>query len=206
MDYTEDMKGVNTLMVTCLVLSLAWGSCMKAPDPNRGLKKPKPATPSVASAQTAMQAPQIQVITPPSWSEKPPTMSFYLKMWDLPEGGAANISWLGNQPDLIQANLDRWYGQWEVADGHPKESARVEALLNPAGQPTRFPTTLATLKGTLVATRSVGGGEPKEHWMLAIAVSETPQGPLYFKVMASEKVVEDSLDEFKTMLLSLEVK
>ena len=200
MTYTKGMKGVGTLLLAYLSFSIVGASCTKAPDPSRGLKKPQQ-----APAQ-APQVPLVQLVPPTSWSEKPLTMSFYLKMWDLPEGGAANLSWLGNQPDIIQANLDRWYGQWKVADGNPQDAAVVEPLLNPAGQPTHFPTTLATLKGTLVSTSSVGGGEPREGWMLAVAVSETPQGPLYFKVMAPEKVVETSLNEFKAMLLNLDVK
>ena len=175
------MKGLPL----CFLLLIA--ACTKAPDPAVGM--PKPAEQAAPPADSTPEAPQVVIQVAETWKETPPTLSFFLKMWKLPNGGAANLSWLGKNTDIIQMNLDRWLGQWQVESGTPKEAAKIFALKGGA-----WKTTVATLSGTLMATRSVGGGEPRADWMLVAAVLESPAGPLYFKLMAPRKATEAGMD------------
>lgn len=98
-------------------------------------------------------------------------------------------------------NLDRWFGQWEVSSGNPKDEAKVWELAE-----CQWETTVATLKGTLTATNAIGGGSPKEDWMLIAAVVNAPQGPIYFKMMAPQSLAEKQKNSVLEMIKNIQIK
>ena len=181
----------------CLIF--AFVSCMKAPDPHHGIQK-NTTHESPSNQITETEAPAVNLITPKNWKETPPTLSFFLKMWELPEGGIANISWLGTNTKIIQMNLDRWIGQWEVESGSPKDEAQIWAL-----EDCQWETTIATLQGTLTATNAIGGGDPRKDWMLIAAIIKAPQGPIYFKMMAPKSLAQKQQAEVLEMIRNIQI-
>jgi len=182
----------------CLLLAAflpALAGCMKAPDPSQAPHAA--AAPQMASPPGSLT---FEMKVPDGWKALAPDQSFYLKKWQIEGGGICTVSFLGPQsPAGKQANLDRWKGQFETAGAGSEEAA--PAPLSGAA----FPTTTLTLKGTFTATRSIGGGEPREDWMLAGAVIETPAGPVFFKAVGPRSVLEPELDALWKGIAAVEI-
>lgn len=96
----------------------------------------------------------------------------------------------------IQANIDRWVGQFEKTASAPKQQQE-------------------TINGFAVTTVDVsgifkGGGPmmgqssgPKSGYRLLGAIVETSQGPVYFKLTGPAKTVAAARNEFQALLKSL---
>jgi len=179
------------------------GACMKAPDPNKisgqrsSARGSAPTAPPTGEAHT----PALEVTAPGDWTETPPKHSFFLKTWDLPGGGIANISYLGPNESTINDNLSRWVGQWTNADGTPVE--KVEQFsLDDAGMETM----LIMLEGTLASTAQLGGGPARTDWMLIGAVVTSSQGPLYVKALGPKDSLHAQMGEVQKMLREMTAK
>jgi hypothetical protein len=176
---------------------------MKAPDPNKisgqrsSARGSAPTAPPTGEAHT----PALEVTAPGDWTETPPKHSFFLKTWDLPGGGIANISYLGPNESTINDNLSRWVGQWTNADGTPVE--KVEQFsLDDAGMETM----LIMLEGTLASTAQLGGGPARTDWMLIGAVVTSSQGPLYVKALGPKDSLHAQMGEVQKMLREMTAK
>jgi len=96
----------------------------------------------------------------------------------------------------VQANIDRWAGQFEKTDRPPNQKQE-------------------TINGLLVTTVDVsgtfkGGGAmmgqssgPKASYRLLGAIAEAPEGEVFFKLTGPAKTVAAAQNEFQTMLKSL---
>jgi hypothetical protein len=96
----------------------------------------------------------------------------------------------------VQANIDRWAGQFEQTDKAPVQKKE-------------------TINGLLVTTVDVsgtfkGGGAmmgqssgPKASYRLLGAIAEAPEGEVFFKLTGPAKTVGAAQNEFQTMLKSL---
>ena len=96
----------------------------------------------------------------------------------------------------VQANIDRWVGQFEKTDGPPAQRRE-------------------TINGLLVTTVDVsgtfkGGGAmmgqssgPKASYRLLGAIAEAPDGEVFFKLTGPAKTVTAAQNEFQVMLKSL---
>ena len=177
------------------VLLLLLAACMKAPqppaalgapsDPHAGLAMPQASPPAAAPSgelSFAMEAPA-------GWTEVPPDMAFYLAKWTLP-GDGGGVCTVSADVGPIDMNLPRWYGQWQVPGGSAEASAEHNRLPE-----TRYPTRTVVVRGTLAETRQVGGGPPRADWMLAGAIIEHPQGPIFVKAVGPQAVLEPQLEE-----------
>jgi len=95
----------------------------------------------------------------------------------------------------VQANIDRWIGQFEKSDGAPNQ-------------------TQETINGLTVTTVDVsgtfkGGGPmmaqssgPKTGYRLLGAIVEGPEGDVFFKLTGPAKTVAAAQGEFQAMLKS----
>ena len=105
------------------------------------------------------------------------------------------------QGGSVQANMDRWIGQFLQADGKPSTSAaKVEHR---------------TVHGMKVTTVDVSGaytgmagpqataGAPKHGYRLLGAVVEGPQGSVFFKFTGPAKTVAQNQAAFDKLLASL---
>ena len=105
------------------------------------------------------------------------------------------------QGGSVEANVDRWIGQFLQTDGKPsKEAAKVEKR------------TVHGLKVTTVdvsgAYTGMGGprapqGPPKHGYRLLGAVVEGPQGSVFIKFTGPAKTVAQNHSAFEKMLSTL---
>lgn len=96
----------------------------------------------------------------------------------------------------VQANIDRWVGQFEKTADAPKQ--KKETING-------FPVTTVDLTGTFK-----GGGPmmsqpsgPKPNYRLLGAIVEAPEGEIFFKLTGPAKTVAAAQSEFQSLLKSL---
>ncbi len=96
----------------------------------------------------------------------------------------------------VQANIDRWIGQFEKADSAPAQKQETINGLN---------VTTVDVSGTFK-----GGGQmmgqssgPKAGYRLLGAIAEGPGGEVFFKLTGPAKTVAAAQGEFQAMLKSL---
>jgi hypothetical protein len=122
-----------------------------------------------------------------------------------PEGGECGVYYFGEgQGGSVEANIDRWMGQFQQPGGKSsKDAARVEKR------------TIHGLKVTTVdvsgAYTGMGGprapqGPPKAGYRLLGAVVEGPQGSVFFKFTGPAKTVAQNQSLFEKMLSTLNIQ
>jgi hypothetical protein len=117
--------------------------------------------------------------------------------------GDCIVSYFGQgQGGSVDANVDRWVGQFQQANGKsPKDVAKVDKK---------------TIHGLKVTTIDVSGaytgmggpmaapgGPPKPGYRLLGAIIEGPQGAVFFKFTGPAKTVGQNQAVFEKMLTSL---
>ena len=176
------------LTAAATLLVLLAGACMKAP------------TPPVAGGTTSRV--ELVFTAPPDWETQPRSMAIFLGQWSIPGDGIANVSWIPGQTgaDAIAANVDRWLGQWEVPGSTPQESYELDAAQG------YYPEQRIVLHGTLVSTAQLGGGDPREDWMMVASVLATPAGPVYVKLIGPRTELEPQLDTLWELIATMRVQ
>ncbi len=118
------------------------------------------------------------------------------------ESGECGVYYFGpGQGGSVQANMDRWIGQFQQADGKPsKDAAKVGNR---------------TIHGLKVTTVDVSGsytgmggprapqGPPKPGYRLLGAIVEGSQGSVFFKFAGPAKTVAQNQSSFEKMLASM---
>jgi hypothetical protein len=105
----------------------------------------------------------------------------------------------------IQANIDRWIGQFSQPDGSDSKShARIDSH-SVAG----LKMTTIELTGTYLG--GMGGpmsGQSVEHagWRLLGAIIEAPQGPVFFKLTGPDASVSAARADFDQLVASVKKK
>jgi hypothetical protein len=146
---------------------------------------------------------------PKEWTVKPTTSSMRAAQFEI--SGKA-----GEEAELVvyyfgaggaggvEANLDRWFGQFSQADGKPtKDVAKVEQT-KIAGQDA----TVVTVTGRYQTTQMPGGPPPVDmaDGALIGAIVASPSGPYYFKLTGRKKTVDANAARFKALLASMKLK
>ncbi len=189
----------NVLWPACAALVLG-GCTKKAADGET--PAPKPVELGEAKALGS-----ISVKAPAAWKSSPPTSNMRRAQWDIGVGEKASqlvIFYFGkNGAGSVQSNLDRWFGQFEQADGKPsKEAAKVEETKIADLKVTR-----AEVAGRFVAQVRPGAQErhDKPEYQMLAAIVEAPDGPYYFKLDGPKATVEEARSGFDAMLNSIAV-
>jgi hypothetical protein len=158
--------------------------CVKAPDPALF-------APAAQNVATAPAPTSVNFDVPENWVAIEIDQPFYLGKWDLPNGGRATISFLGANFDAesISMNFDRWLRQWEVPGSTAEDARKIGVYdVNGVGM------YQLVLQGTLNSTAQVGGGDPRENWMLIGGVMVNDFGPVYLKVIGPSADLESQTD------------
>jgi len=156
---------------------------------------------------TASVAAALKFDAPPGWVSKPPASSARVAEFTLPradgdtEDAAVAVFYFPGQGGTVQANLDRWIGQFAQPDGSSSKDVAKTTRLESHG----LAITLIDLSGTYVAEVSPGSAEHynKPGFRMRAAVVETPEGPYFVKVTGPAKTVTRWDDSFMTFLKSL---
>ena len=188
------------LLAPVLILGLAV-SCMKAPDPDVGLRQAQSGGSESITPEAEVERPVVTMAGLDGWESKQPAMDFQLASWDLPGGGAATISWLGPSMETVGMNLDRWFRQWQTASGEPSKDGEI--VPDAEGN---LPFTYVRVAGTLTDVRQVGGGEPRADWVLLGAIVESPKGPLYVKAVGPPSELGGQAEDFMAAVRKIEVQ
>jgi hypothetical protein len=170
-------------------------ACMKAPDPDVGLRQTQAQKEPAPAGKPTVALPDLD-----GWNETATTLEFQVGRWELPGGGVATISWLGPSKDSIAMNLDRWLGQWQTENGAPVQDGRIEP-----DKDGNFPFTFVRVAGILTETRQVGGGEARADWLLLGAIVDAPGGPLYVKAVGPEAELGAQTEAFRTAVRAIQV-
>jgi len=154
-------------------------------------------------AAPAMLAAGLTYTTPEGWRQSAPASSMRVAEFTLPratgdaEDAILIVYYFGGQGGGVDANMQRWIGQMQQANGQPssasarKESRKVNGLA----------VTLVDVSGTYVAEMSPGAANRnnKPHFRLRAGVVETPKGPYFIKLTGPEKTVtkwDRAFDQF----------
>ncbi|MHC5024769.1 MAG: hypothetical protein ACYTGG_12840, partial [Planctomycetota bacterium] len=192
----------NIVMANRLV-RLCCGGCEKSlrADPLVYLGKLGPADGGPATTRAASAETRTVVLKglttglPAAWEEYPVTSN--MRAMNLRVNGDAAeliIYYFGpNGAGPVDANIDRWAGQFQAPDGRPAQAKRSETTV--AGMPAY----LAEMRGSYRGMSQVATAGQAA----LCAIVEGPEGPLYFKFVGDEGVVEDHRDAFMTMIKGL---
>ena len=107
------------------------------------------------------------------------------------------VYYFGGQGGGVDANIQRWVGQMQQADGRPSSAVARKQTRTVNG----LTVTLVDVDGTYVAEMAPGAGarHNKPHFRLRAGVVETPNGPYFIKLTGPEKTVtrwDTSYDQF----------
>ena len=146
---------------------------------------------------------------PNDWTAKPVTSGMRAAQFELAtkpgEQAELVVYYFGTSgAGGVDANLERWLGQFKQPDGKPtKDVAKIETT-KVAGQDA----TLVSVTGRYSTSQMPGGPPPvdvAEGAMIGAIVS-SPSGPYYFKLTGPKAAVDAHAARFKALLDSMKPK
>ncbi len=144
---------------------------------------------------------------PEGWKAVEPQSKMRAAQFDLPaadgdtEDGLLAVFYLGPQAGGIEANLDRWYAQFDRPDGKSaKEFAKTEELM--IGE---WKTTWVEFEGTKKPSTMPGSLDTgsKTGWKNISAIVETPEGPWFFKGTGPVKTMDAQSASIRAIVTNL---
>jgi hypothetical protein len=149
-----------------------------------------------ASALAADSGAGLHWTAPSNWKsqgERPMRLATY----SVPEGGECGVYYFGQgQGGGVDANIDRWVGQFQQPEGKPKvEKRNIHGL--------KITTVDVSGSYTGMGGPRAPDGPPKAGYRLLGAVVEGPQGSLFFKFIGPAKTVAQNQPAFDKLLSSL---
>jgi len=148
---------------------------------------------SVSILAAAALAAGLTFTTPDGWRQSPGGSPMRVAEFALPraDGDAEDaqliVYYFGGQGGSVDANIERWVGQMQQADGKPSTAVARKEIRTVNG----LKVTLVDVDGTYVAETAPGAGarHNKPHFRLRAGVIETPKGPYFIKLTGPEKTV-----------------
>ena len=153
----------------------------------------KQAAEEETKAGTLVQVENVRWRVPATWVTETPSSGFRKGQYRLPraegdpEDATCVVFYFRGEGGAVQANLERWSGQFEQPDGRPsREVAKIERTEVNGLKQTRM-----DLTGTYLfsPTPMMPPTERKPGFRLLAAVIETSTGPWFVKLVGPEKTV-----------------
>jgi hypothetical protein len=117
------------------------------------------------------------------------------------EGGECGVYYFGSgQGGSVQANMDRWIGQFQQPDG---KTAKATVKNGTAGGGLKLTTVDVSGAYTGMGGPRAPQGPPKPGYRLLGAIVEGPQGSIFFKFTGPAKTVAQNQSAFLKMLDSI---
>jgi hypothetical protein len=138
--------------------------------------------------------------TPPSrWEAKPPSgmrAATYIIPPATGDSDGGECAVFENLGGSVQANVDRWIGQFEKTDGAPNQKSETISGLT---------VTTVDVSGTFKGGGPMMGNTsaPKSGYRMLGAIVEGPEGNVFFKLTGPAKTIAAAQEEFQAMLKSL---
>ncbi len=214
--------GASALLVVVAVLE-PWSSSSAPPVSPMGAAAPRgggmsgggvgpvrrPSGAPAGGGRSPNASPSIAWAAPEGWVEEPPANQMRVAQYRLPaaDGDAEDatmvVARFGGDGGGIQANIDRWIGQWQAADGSPLPRGDVNITTRAVGSLTL---TSLVLSGRFVAAVQPGAAEKHDkasHAMFAMLII-TPEGLYSFKGVGPAATMarwQESLEEFRASII-----
>lgn len=141
---------------------------------------------------------------PKSWQRETSSSSFRKAQYRLPQSNSDTedatciVYYFGGEGGGVQANLERWYGQFKQPDGSKSSDAATitTATVNDLAQ------TRVALSGTYLFTPMPMSRDvtEKPNFRMLAAVVETSTGPWFVKLVGPEATVKNSESAFKSFM------
>ncbi|HVU04596.1 MAG TPA: hypothetical protein VHE30_22715 [Polyangiaceae bacterium] len=187
-------KAVSFVPFLLGLLGLVAACSRKTPEPESRpeVTRTAPSAPPVASTPPKRLAPKLVWPDPPGWTRGEPgpmRVATYRVPGPKEQDAEMSVSHFpGGSGGGIEANFDRWIGQFEGRHAEPVKSQRTQGIM-PAN-------VLEIAHGTFRPMQ----GEPKPGQALVGAIVEAPDGPWFFKLTGPEKTVAKAKPAFFEML------
>lgn len=197
-------------------LTPAEAAAAKAPPPSSAsggsaatAKPTMPANPHAGGAP--MTAPKsagsLQFSVPEGWVTQVPSSSMRKAQFLLPREGADPedaqlvLFYFGGEGGSVEANLDRWAGEFTQADG---KSSR-EAMVTTTRTVNDMKVTEVAVSGRFAPAMMPGQSTAivREKWSMLGAIVETPSGPYYAKLTGPGATVSRWEPSFRQWISSL---
>jgi hypothetical protein len=164
-----------------------------------------------STAMKQLPAGEIEYIAPENWMVQQPSSSMRKAEFSLPgvegdEAAELAVFFFPGTGGSVQANLDRWYGQFKQPDGSAtKDHAKTQDV-----DVNGLQVTVVHVTGTYLKSQSpmMMGGPVEEmpNYAMLAAIVETANGPWFFKATGPQKTVDHWLDSFDEFVRSFRVK
>lgn len=186
----------------CLALPLSFLGCTKSQPPmetSHGTEAPMSSPAPQAGTDTTTSG-TLGFDLPQDWQKEPPSSSMRMAQASIPgDAGAGELAVYHFGPGQgggVEANLDRWVNQVELAPGTQPERQSFEVG--------NLKVTWVAVEGTLKpSSTGMGPSAPKPDHALFGAVVEGPGGPWFFKATGPAATLKNQRDAFVGLLKSV---
>jgi hypothetical protein len=148
---------------------------------------------------------QLRYDAPKDWKSVETSSSMRLAQWTYGAKSEVVIFYFGSgQGGTVEANLDRWYGQFEQPDGGSTRE-RAKVTKSKAGE---LSITKVEVEGTYRAPVRPGAAEQHHEpsYRMIAAVVEGPSGPWFVRFLGPAKEVEAGSSSFDAFLRSVRIE
>ena len=188
--------------VAFVLLTLMLAGCSEG-SPAETESAPEPAT---SSGPAPSSVAGLEFEAPSTWISETPSSSMRLAQYRLPhiegdpEDAELAVFYFGGQGGSVQANVDRWIGQFSNPDGSPVTDPRVSQR-----DTNGIPLTLVDVSGTYHQAQGpmMAATTVKEDYRMLAAVAEGPGGPAFFKLTGPQPTVDHFEESFNSFLDAL---
>jgi hypothetical protein len=147
------------------------------------------------------QAGGLTFTKPAGWTERPAASAMRVAEFVLPKAGAETedaeviVYYFGGGGGSVEANIERWTGQFQAAKPPVQSSTTVNGLK----------VTTIDVAGTYIAEVKPGSAERhnKPGFAMRAAVVETPKGPYFVKLTGPAGTVQRASAAFDQFLQSV---
>lgn len=156
----------------------------------------------VDAARDANKVAGVSFTAPEAWTSTQPSSSMRVFQFTVP-GATLELSaemavfYFGEgMGGGIQANIDRWKGQFEKLTGENTEKRRVNGI----------DVVIVTLKGVYQPSGGpmmASQGPPLEDFAVLGAIVAAPQGPVFFKMTGPQETIDHAREDFNQLISSL---
>ena len=152
------------------------------------------------------QAGTLHFTAPVAWKGRPAASAMRVAEFAVPrtagdaEDADVVVYFFGGSGGSVDANIERWVGQFRTAAGGP-----VPAPARMASTSGKLKITAIDVTGTYVAEVRPGATERfnKPNFRMRAAVVETPKGPYFVKLTGPARTVTQALGDFDQFVKSL---
>ncbi|HET9481033.1 MAG TPA: hypothetical protein VFP98_04685 [Candidatus Polarisedimenticolia bacterium] len=208
-------RDASSRIAVMLAVAIALAGCQTGGAPGGASTDsapvPPPSTAGVQGARASFAGFSFEV--PQGWVSEQPSSGMRLAQYRIPpaagdpQAGECALFHFPGQGGTVQANLDRWYGQFEQPDGgSTAERARVETFTAAGG----LAVTLTDVSGTYLASMgsmSPMGSVPADHpspartgYRMVAGVVETAAGPWFLKCVGPEATMAAAAPSIRSSL------